>query len=127
MSTIGISCGVASIYGLAGRINDFLDAYERVKFPYPIIVFSDVEGHYGELLFNDLKEMPHLGEVWASPIVRNPNSGNRIRLYNWFPSQEYKNAIDKLRGETLCAFPSQPWPVNPPKLWQKVSKPAIGA
>ena len=67
---------ISAIYGR------YLDPKKEVT-KCSIITFSDrIVSPYGKALASYITEN-NLGEVIQTPIVRNPNSGNKIILYVW--------------------------------------------
>jgi hypothetical protein len=106
-----LSCGVIQITGLYARRgfdenskflkNEFLNAYmeacnDNTVHPahavmmFSTVIFSDRERSYGSILAEQLEEM---GTITRSPFVMNPNSGNRIAVWVWNPSQETKTLL----------------------------------
>lgn len=84
-----ISCGVDEIFELplGSDIKDFLrdilDWYGCVEQkPSPFLIFSDVVGCRGDLLYKRINE-EKLGSVTKSVSAVNPNSENRIVVYVW--------------------------------------------
>ena len=96
-----LSCGVIQITGLmftdrAKLKNAFLNSYmdackDRAMHPghdilmFSTAIFSDNNYGNGPILGEKLAK---LGEITQSPFRVNPNSGNRIAVWTWNPSQE---------------------------------------
>lgn len=101
LANLGVtSCGIMEVYGLSYDPSEsyrlLIERYTKCSLAYRIVLFSDnllADRAMGLMrVINDRK----IGPCTATPYVYNPNSGNRITLCTWLPSEEFiKNCLFK--------------------------------
>lgn len=94
--TLDISCGIRQAVGLYGHnkqnavsIGDGIYSRESTTVGAGMVIFSDVATRSsvssGADFANYLRNL-HFGAVEETSVVRNPNSGNKIKMWIFIPN-----------------------------------------
>ena len=89
-----ISCGVKQLYSLGAANRNPREIIRHAKDYMDVcafFIYSDIVPNRGRSAgekFTDFILEHELGTVFETDLRKNPNSGNRIRVWTWAPSKD---------------------------------------
>lgn len=98
------SCGISELYGYSSDPDKVLYALASHFYhpsrgnPSAIVMWSDVAGGNGSLLFTKIVDTFDKDSIWFTAPVENPKTGNLISLFIWIvPHQEFREWYKQAR------------------------------
>lgn len=89
ISSSSMSCGVLELSRIESDMNKVLYAIATFLYhpargnPAAVITWSDVQDSHGAILHRILDNWKSFGQVYTTPWVENPKTGNQIQVFTW--------------------------------------------